>query len=233
MQATEASACRQCGQPTVRTGRRGRVPLYCSPSCRSERYQRSVRPKASKPCRTCGALFDGTAHQHYCSTLCCSRRKKAVPCLDCGRPLRVAPGSKGVCGKCHSLRVRRSVALALAGVVRTCPSCAEQFTPTTRQQAHCSRRCMDLAATRRKKAVRARAFVEDVTVADLLARDGPVCGVCGMAIDMAVGWPHPMSCTIDHRRPLSKGGPHCLANTQLAHLRCNSSKGNRLGGGEG
>jgi hypothetical protein len=41
----------------------------------------------------------------------------------------------------------------------------------------------------------------------------------------------PMKPSIDHKIPLSKGGTHDLANTQLAHYRCNLSKNNR-GGGE-
>lgn len=34
--------------------------------------------------------------------------------------------------------------------------------------------------------------------------------------------------SIDHIRPLSKGGTHTWDNVQLAHLKCNIKKGNRV-----
>lgn len=37
--------------------------------------------------------------------------------------------------------------------------------------------------------------------------------------------------SLDHVIPMSKGGAHSYANTQLAHWLCNVTKGNR-GGGE-
>lgn len=37
-----------------------------------------------------------------------------------------------------------------------------------------------------------------------------------------------MSPSIDHVIPLSRGGAHAMGNVQSAHLRCNSSKGDKL-----
>ncbi|KNX39497.1 hypothetical protein VV01_14575 [Luteipulveratus halotolerans] len=62
-------------------------------------------------------------------------------------------------------------------------------------------------------------------------RDGFKCGLCGRRVAMDLVWPHPMSPSLDHVVPLSEGGDHAPANVQLAHLRCNVSKGAR-GGGE-
>jgi 5-methylcytosine-specific restriction endonuclease McrA len=36
-----------------------------------------------------------------------------------------------------------------------------------------------------------------------------------------------MSATIDHIKPLSKGGEHSYANTALAHYGCNARKRDR------
>ena len=56
-----------------------------------------------------------------------------------------------------------------------------------------------------------------------------VCALCGKPVDFSLSWPDPMSATIDHIIPVSKGGsPDAIENMQLAHLCCNRSKGDSL-----
>ena len=54
------------------------------------------------------------------------------------------------------------------------------------------------------------------------------CWLCGPEIGYDLDARHPLSFTLDHEIPLSRGGnlldPH---NARPAHRRCNSSKGNR------
>lgn len=62
---------------------------------------------------------------------------------------------------------------------------------------------------------------------------GLPCWVCGRAIDYQLtgedGQRHPMSFTLDHLVPLSKGGDlHDPINARSAHRRCNSARGNRM-----
>ena len=59
-------------------------------------------------------------------------------------------------------------------------------------------------------------------------RDKWLCGLCGTSVDQELLWPDPMSKSLDHIRPLSLRGDHSYENVQLAHLRCNISKGNRV-----
>jgi hypothetical protein len=71
------------------------------------------------------------------------------------------------------------------------------------------------------------AFVENVDPLIVFNRDKWICKLCD----------HPVSkirdknlvdiASLDHIIPLSKGGSHSYANTQLAHLSCNIRKGNR------
>lgn len=65
----------------------------------------------------------------------------------------------------------------------------------------------------------------DVKLSDVIAHGGLVCGICAEPVDMDVKWPDPFSPSLDHIVPLSRGGSHVLENCQLAHLRCNISKG--------
>jgi 5-methylcytosine-specific restriction endonuclease McrA len=83
---------------------------------------------------------------------------------------------------------------------------------------------------KRRAAKKAAAVGALVLLADIRERDGGRCKICGGLVN-GKPWPHPLSASLDHIVPLSKGGSHDPANVQLAHLRCNISKGNR-GGGE-
>lgn len=65
-------------------------------------------------------------------------------------------------------------------------------------------------------------------LSDIIERDGLACAWCGLPVDLAIAWPDRMSKSIDHKQPVSRGGEHTLANTQLMHLSCNASKGARI-----
>ena len=54
------------------------------------------------------------------------------------------------------------------------------------------------------------------------------CWLCGHDIGYGLDAKHPMSFTLDHLVPLSRGGQLLdKANARPAHRRCNSSRGNR------
>lgn len=73
----------------------------------------------------------------------------------------------------------------------------------------------------RRRAKLLAAFVEDVYVEALFERDNGLCGICGLLVTQT-DW------SVDHVVPLSKGGEHSYANTQLTHLICNVRKNNRI-----
>lgn len=59
-------------------------------------------------------------------------------------------------------------------------------------------------------------------------RDGDSCSLCGKLIDFDLRFPAPQSRSVDHIAPYSRGGTDELDNLQLAHLRCNIQKSNRI-----
>lgn len=75
----------------------------------------------------------------------------------------------------------------------------------------------------------ADAYVEDVSPLKVFEADGWRCHLCGKRIDRYAKKPDPMSPSVDHVIPLSKGGLHCYTNCRAAHYGCNSAK--RAGGG--
>ena len=59
-------------------------------------------------------------------------------------------------------------------------------------------------------------------------RTQTVCGICGRPVDFSLKYPHPLSATIDHIIPVSKGGhPSDIENMQLAHFSCNRQKSDK------
>lgn len=59
-------------------------------------------------------------------------------------------------------------------------------------------------------------------------RDNYICQICIVKVDLALQWPDPMSKSLDHVIPLSKGGTHLYSNVRLAHLICNLKKHNKI-----
>lgn len=66
----------------------------------------------------------------------------------------------------------------------------------------------------------------EVGLAEIMARDAGRCQLCGRKVAKTLP-PHPLSPTLDHIVPLSRGGAHEPRNVQLAHWRCNVRRWNR------
>jgi 5-methylcytosine-specific restriction endonuclease McrA len=71
--------------------------------------------------------------------------------------------------------------------------------------------------------------VETFTRLEVFERDGWICGICHEPIDRELKRPDPMAVTLDHIKPVGKGGEHTLDNVQAAHDSCNRRKGGRDG----
>ena len=63
----------------------------------------------------------------------------------------------------------------------------------------------------------------------IVLAQGEVCAICGLPVNKHLRFPDPMSPSVDHIIPVSKGGhPSDLSNLQLTHLICNQVKGSKL-----
>jgi 5-methylcytosine-specific restriction endonuclease McrA len=64
-------------------------------------------------------------------------------------------------------------------------------------------------------------------------RDGWKCQICGKQTPRARrGYRYSNAPELDHRIPISKGGPHTYGNTQCACRACNLEKSNRSNVGQ-
>lgn len=68
-------------------------------------------------------------------------------------------------------------------------------------------------------------FVESVDLAIVSERDNWICGICNHSVSKLRDRNLVDIASLDHIIPISKGGEHSYANTQLAHLSCNIRKG--------
>lgn len=86
----------------------------------------------------------------------------------------------------------------------------------------------DMARRRRAK-LKGRG-VEKIDLTAVAERDRWVCQLCGRKVAKARLYPDPLSRSLDHIVPLSRGGDHVLANVHLAHLGCNTAKSTKPAG---
>lgn len=82
-------------------------------------------------------------------------------------------------------------------------------------------------AVRRARKV-ANGPVELITHGEIGERDNWTCGLCHLAVDPALKWPHIHSRVLDHIIPLARGGTHTRDNVRIAHWLCNARKSARL-----
>lgn len=73
---------------------------------------------------------------------------------------------------------------------------------------------------RRRARIKAQ-FVAPVNFQDIWERDEGICQLCGDPVQIG-------DHSLDHIVPIARGGTHEPSNVQLAHPRCNSSKGARV-----
>jgi len=213
--------CTRCNAPIVSASTRKDRRKYCSIECKSATLAEvySERTKATNRARReagayvckwdgCGKILvsGGTkwcdAHRASVKALESPDSRSSV-CgeFNCSRPLR----AKGMCNM-HYKRVLRSQGRLPSPVW-----------DERRRSNHHARRAIVRGATN----------TGQVSIAALLERDGNDCPRCHEPINMNLAYPNRMSRSIDHTRPISKGGAHSMENCTLMHLGCNLSKGNR------
>lgn len=96
------------------------------------------------------------------------------------------------------------------------------------KNAELAREIQRRGSSRRRARVR-ELPVEPYTVAELLARDGTDCVLCGYGLNFTVSHPHPMAPTIEHLECISWLGSagDAPSNVAMSHFSCNSRRGDR------
>lgn len=208
--------CGGCGEPLERLKMK-----YCSELC---------KPRCSV--QGCG----GPARRHgWCESHCTQYRRTGVepvplrykwsdlvPCLNCGKK-HEGPRSRRYCSNTCQTAYRRHG--GPRPISTSCVLCGTEIDLTERgkggQQRNSNIKFCDLCKWdyRRYK----------MSARQLAARDGTDCGICGLPVDMTLTRAESFACpSVDHIVPRSRGGSHEPTNLQLAHLRCNRWKSDRI-----
>lgn len=221
-----------CGNPECTLVRAPKPPTgpqspYCSRRCRTRADYLRRRESAlaagreatacgrvEKVCAHCGAPFmpAKTNKQRFCSTGCGQRYANAA-----------WRSTRGMCAnpECGNKAISR-------GLCRQHHPAAGGWSngnPETRR-ANLRRKTQQ-----RRARLKGDSAPESIDRDDIGRRDAWRCGLCAKRVDASLPHPHPLSASLDHIEPLSLGGRHVRENVQIAHLTCNTAKGNR-GGGE-
>lgn len=218
--------CRGCDAAIVPSGRERNPKLWCSPRCRNaarrrdpaiaeaERERRRLAPRSSvfiRDCEICAVPFVGRGPRATRCTRACS--------LEANRRASKA-----------DYEARKDFHLARIYRIR------DAYTPEQRDAhlAEARRRNRSAgyseakrASDQRRRAVKLAAKTEQFTNPEIFERDGWRCGICGKKVNKSLAYPNPLSPSLDHVVPLSRGGDHVKANVRLAHLTCNVVRGNR------
>ena len=210
------------------TNSKGTVTLRCRQcGCEFVRYYDAVRNEAHgkrKEKLTCPRCYEASIEEY--------RRKKREP-REREAQMRAQRKAEQLSRKVNDQLTRRLA-------IHVCKNCGQEFCMATTgydSEIYCSKKCQARWHNRIKNDKRVKRMVSgdhdtDITLDKLFKRDGGVCYICGLSCDwtdiaekdgaMIAGDNYP---SIDHVKPLSKGGTHTWDNLKLACRRCNTAKG--------
>jgi len=236
--------CAYCGKefkPRRDRRRKSELSIYCSKECANK-----ARWKV-KICKYCGKEYlNGEGYnQVYCSKECRDKDYTKV-CAVCSKRFVALKKTATICYKdeCQKEYTRqRSKEYEISkhqSKRLVCKECGKVFLPEygDQRRVYCSDECAKRAyrktdayrvsrseCNKRRRARMRNVAVEIFGTREIFDRDNWICQICGGKVNKHLKWPHPKSASLDHVIPISKGGTHTRDNVQLAHLICNTVKG--------
>lgn len=190
-------------------------------------------------CSDCRSKFQAGAYGPMPKQ--CEKHRRVEKICDCGISFIARPG-KDTCNACSACVVcggplPKKAKLycsdecqnpAPVSMTKSCRDCGKPFDTLFGYQVSCSEDCTKRHNKRKRRSWFASAVVEEFDFGQVCERDAWTCQLCSEEVDRELVYPHPFSRSLDHIVPISLGGAHNFDNAQLAHLRCNISKGNRV-----
>lgn len=221
-----AADCGYCGSVLPEPVGPGYPPAYCGAKCKGKAaYKRRKesgaivqdyakrrakfvpKPLVVRTCETCADSFEAKrADARFCSTTCATQYRRDNPDGTC-----VSEGCEGS-----------------AEAKRLCHACYKRVARAEGRMKQSEWDERRKANHHKRRALKMKLPADNIRPGDVYERDEWTCGLCNEPVLRDSKWPDPMSPSLDHITPLSKGGHHVMDNVQLAHLDCNVRKGNRV-----
>lgn len=217
--------------------------IYCSKSCANSHRQ------YNKKCLNCEKKYiSNQSNGKFCSYECRyewqnktkSNKIHKLICQQCGKEFMSQATQQKYCSYECSIKAHTKPENRFK-----CKYCGKEFNgQKNSQNKFCSRGCYlkqigadswdckdygritDISHIRRAKYYGVE--YEKINLIDIFERDNWTCKICDKKIDDSLPYPNPMSASLDHIIPLSKGGSHTLNNVQSSHLSCNIKKKNKF-----
>lgn len=200
------------------TGCDGRVDIRCKVCGRvSNKSMISIRSPKTK---------DGVVCEY------CKAEQRAIAKAEKEQEAELKAELKATERELFKLRKAKQLWMEVA----TCEQCGEPYLYIGRRSKYCSDDCKRIAINRKhdKRINEDNTVDRDITLEKLYRRDKGRCYICGRDCDyndfkviegcFVVGDTYP---TIEHVKPLCKGGLHSWDNIKLACFRCNTKKGSK------
>ena len=114
-----------------------------------------------------------------------------------------------------------------------CKECSQWFSSTYSNKRFCSSDCSSKFGNRTKETTRRKRMKEngridwDISIERLLKRDGSKCYLCEEQTLLNVDTNDNLYPSIEHVKPVAKGGTHTWDNVKIAHRICNSIKSDK------
>lgn len=249
------NTCKHCGKEFIKK-KNGAKVKYCSDKCYKD-YRREYnkikmreanppKPDVTINCEWCGeshAVPSRTAHQaRFCSDKCKDTWWSREVYEHNPVEEHNAERKRLKLIRQKRLAKEREEAYFKRLTIKECEWCNESFKTDIPSQVTCSDECRRkrrnrLSSIRSDKRINESNLIDaDITLERLYEVDNGICYLCGTECnydDITItdegyyiaGKTYP---SVDHVKPLSKGGKHAWNNVKLAHHRCNTLKGNRI-----
>lgn len=253
--SNDTRPCNTCGTPVTRSYRI--FPKYCSDDCKPRcsvegcegpkrkrgwcashyaQWKRTgVDPVPFKykwsertECLVCGKPTEGTQYRQFCTANCrykyfyAPERDTYTSCEYCRTEYENPLYSRFCNPVCRAAFHKRGGPLQES---TNCTACGIEIDLARKgENGRRKRREVKLCTECRGAYQRYGASAKQ-----LAQRDGTDCALCGEPVNMSLKRTESiMSPSVDHIIPVSLGGGHEESNLQLAHLRCNIAKSNRV-----
>lgn len=238
--------CLYCGSEIIWNHNTGPKKKYCNKSCR-DKFSIAKRKQegSSVTCGNCGkhlSVLQMGRKQKYCSPECYRKSLRIFKgtkrnCVICGIEFEPHMKHNQCCSTKCAMKKTRKYQIENARknpLLMDCENCGipiEYFdyggSVKTKYCDDC-RLSLERDRSRRRRIITRYQALEKIIDVHIYERDNWICQICGEHVNEHIKWPDPMSSSLDHIIPISKGGEHIRSNVQLAHLECNNRKWNRL-----
>lgn len=223
--------CLYCGKEIMKKShKKGTERKYCDVKC----YNAALGRKTASErfgyafCKYCGSRFKETRDRPniFCSISCSGKYNQTKQTLSEALDRAIEEDYNRELLKEYKAKLKEMEKLReRLNRERRCQECGKYF-EAEHGAVYCSDRCRKRVDNRRRDKRLYRNGKPDMSISltKLFMRDRGICQICGKELDFdgdPNGDDYP---SIDHIRPLAKGGLHEWGNVQLACRRCNSMK---------